>query len=113
MIQIELYYQTSVASIRSEQANYLKKEKRQPFPQELPKVEEASAEEYAKMKFFQKVVYFFALRKARKRYRKALRAQKVPVDERILRGYNAGIEMALKVLACEYEVFKRRIEKEQ
>ncbi|MBQ8685139.1 MAG: hypothetical protein IJ514_03085 [Clostridia bacterium] len=113
MIELELFYNLTVVSIREAQAEYLKGQKRQPFAQELPEVDEASAEAYAKMSFFQKFVYKLQLRKQKRRYKKALRAQKQPVDERLTKGYNAGIEMALHVLDREFKVFYKRMEKEE
>ena len=110
MIELELFYEKAVVAIREEQADYLKHQRSQPFPQELPTVDEASAKEYAKMKLLQKLAYHFHLRKQRKAYKKALKRQKYPVDEVLTRGYNAGIEMSLERLEREFKGFKKRIE---
>lgn len=113
MVEIEVFYYTSLSSIRQEQAEYLKKQKRQPFELALPVVNEISAEEYAKLKLFQRWRYLRMIRKQRKRYKKALRAQKMPVDERLTRGYNAGVEMALKVLSAEYREYMKRLKENE
>ncbi len=109
MIELELFYNISVSAIREEQAEYLKGQRSQPFPQELPSVDEVSAEEYAKMTLIEQKKYKKTLRKQMKAYRKALKAQKFPVDEKLIRGYNAGIEMALRVISREFKTFNKRI----
>lgn len=105
MIEIDLFNKTVESAIRAEQAAYLRKVRSQPFEQDLPDVEEVSAETYSKMKLFQRLRYLIVLRKERRRFRKALNAQKRPVDDLLSKGYNAGVEMALKVLSKEYTVF--------
>lgn len=102
MNNVKLFYFSVVAKIRAEQAEHLKKEKMELVVNELPKVDYVTAEEVSKMKFLQRIVYRLELRRLRKRYNKLLRAQKPPVDERLLRGYNAGVEMALNVLKRGY-----------
>lgn len=113
MIELELFYRTAESAVRSKQAAYLKKVRSQPFEQELPKVRELSPGEYAKLTFFQRIAYFFELRKQRKARRKALKAQKYPIDEKLTRGYNAGIEAALSAFEDEFNKFVKRIEKEE
>ena len=113
MIELELFYNLTAVAIREGQAEYLKGQKRQPFTQELPEVLEASAETISKMKFFQKLVYKMHLGKQKRKYKRALRAQKQPVDERLTKGYNAGIEFALHILDREFKAFYRRLEKEE
>ena len=112
MIEVELFYNLAKSSMRDEQAAYLKKQRSQPFVQELPDVEEISAGAYAKLTFWKKIVYRLQLRKQRKAYRKALRRQKTPVEEQLTRGYNAGIELALRVLDREFNAYSKRLEKE-
>ncbi len=107
MIEIELFYNKAVLAVRSAQADYLKGQKRLPFAQELPKVEAISAEAYAALSKEGKRAYKTEYRKQRKALRKAKRAQKRPVEERLTRGYNAGIEKALYVFQCEYRDFER------
>ncbi len=111
MIELELFYNLATVAIREEQAEYLKKQRSVPIRQLLPEVVEASAEVYAKMTFWQKVVYLYQLRKQQKRRKKALKAQKKPVDEKLTRGYNAGIELALSTLEREFKAFNKRLEK--
>lgn len=112
MIEVELFYNLARSSIRDEQAAYLKKQRSQPFAQELPDVEEISAEAYAKLTLWQKIVYRLRLRKQRKAYKKALKQQKVPMEEQLTRGYNAGIELALRALEREFDTFSKRLAKE-
>ena len=112
MMELDLFYNVACSAIRERQADYLKRQKAVPFPQELPEVEEISAEAYAKLSFFQRWRYRRMLRKQLRRYRKALRAQKMPVDELLTRGYNAGMETALRVLEGEFKAFSKALEKE-
>ena len=105
---IELFYQMVLSSIRERQVEYLRKKKAEPFPQALPKVDELSAGEYAKLKFWQKLVYKRMLKKQIKARNKALRKQKRPVDDDLTRGHNGGIELALLELECTYKAFTRR-----
>ena len=102
---IDLYYQTVTAAIRKEQVGYLYSQRALPFQQELPEVEEISSGEYARLRWRQKRAYRRMLRKQKRAYNKALRRQKRPVDEQLTKGYNAGIEMALKVLRTEHAKF--------
>lgn len=113
MIELELFYKTTTDAIRSAQADYLKKQRSEPFAQDLPEVKEASAEELVKMGFIARMRYEYYLRRARKRYKKALKRQKYPVDELLTKGYNAGMERALRVLEREFEAFKKKIEREE
>lgn len=101
--ELDLFYYTAKAAIQESRADYLKKQKSIAFQQELPKVEEASAETYAKMNVFQKIVYTFRLKRLKKKYKKALRRQKRPMDEKLTKGFNAGIEQALNILECIYK----------
>lgn len=101
--ELDLFYYTAVSAIQESRADYLKKQKSIAFQQELPKVEEASAETYAKMNVFQKIVYTFRLKRLKKKYKKALRRQKRPMDEKLTKGFNAGIEQALNILECIYK----------
>ena len=112
MIEIRLFGKIVESAVRQEQAAYLKKVRTQPFPQELPKVEEISEADYVKMGFWARWCYRRRLRQQRKRLKKALKAQKMPVDEQLTRGYNAGVEMTLRVLKDEYVRFMRELEKE-
>lgn len=111
MIEIELFYNKAVLAVRSAQADYLKGQKRLPIAQELPKVEVISAEAYAALSKEEQRAYKTEYRKQRKALRKAKRAQKRPVEERLTRGYNAGIEKSLDILDVEYKAFMRWLEK--
>ncbi len=109
---INLYYQTVVSSIREQQVKYLRAQKALPFTQDLPEVQELSPGEYAQLGFWAKLSYKRQLKKQRKAYNKALRQQKRPVNDDLTYGYNAGIEMALKVLAGEHKEYCKLMEKE-
>lgn len=113
MVELELFYEKVESAIREEQAAYLRKQRAQPFKQDLPVVQEVSAEAYAKMTILQKIAYRWELRKQVKRYNKALKRQNQPVDERLTRGYNAGIELSLTVLEREFVRYYRRLEKQE
>lgn len=113
MIRIELFYKRIQSRIRERQADYLKAQRSQPFPQKLPTIDYIEAEEYAKMSFKEKFAYRMEIRRQKKRYNKALKGQKMPVDERLTRGYNAGIEMALDELESEFKEFYKRLQKEE
>ena len=113
MIELELFFERVNAGILSAQARYLKKQKSRPFEQELPEVEEITAEKYVKLSFFQRLRYFFVIRKQRRRYRKALRKQRRPVDEDLTYGYNAGIELALSVLSKEYKTLISTLQEDE
>ena len=112
MIEIDLFYNVVVAAIRDRQADYLKRQRSVPFKQDLPEVVEMEAEAYAKMRFFQRLAYRRYLRKQYRQRRKAMKRQKFPVDELLTRGYNAGIEMALRVLDGEFKAYMKELKKE-
>ena len=38
---------------------------------------------------------------------------KLPVEDKLLKGYNKGIETALNVLASEFKRYKKRLKKEE
>ena len=110
MIELDLFYNKATVAIREEQAKYLKNQRSQPFAQELPEVKELSAGEYARLFLWDKLVYRWQLRKARKRYKKALKKQKTPVNEKLIKGYNAGMECALLELEGVYKAFSKELE---
>ena len=103
---LDLFYYTARSAIQESRADYLKKQKAIAFQQELPKVEEASAEAYANMNLIQKIVYEIRLKRLKKKYKKALRKQKRPMDEKLTKGFNAGVEEALNILECIYKQTK-------
>ena len=112
-IELELFYNECAVAVRAAQAEYLTRVKSVAFPQELPEVEEISAEEYASLRFWARRRYRKQLKKQLKRYKKALRAQKSPVDEVLTKGYNGGIELSLKVLNATFLLFMKRLEEEE
>ena len=108
--EISYFYQMAYAMIETSRAKYLNRQKIVAHVPELPEVEEASAEELAKMFCWERWCYYWYLRKARKRYRKALRRQRVPLSETLTKGYNAGMETALDELDKAYKDFMKRFE---
>ena len=111
MIELELFYNKIQVAIRGEQAEYLKRVRSEPFEQDLPEVEEIRAEDYARLSFWQRWAYRRCLRKQLRRYRKALRAQNMPVDERLIRGYNAGIEISLGAVERTFKALEKERKK--
>ena len=113
MVEIDLFYNKAAAAIRERQAAYLRAKRALPFKQELPPVNELSADEYARLKPLQRWLYRRELKRQKRAYRKALRAQKRPVDEQLTLGYNAGIEAALRILESEYGAFSKQLKKDK
>ncbi len=87
MIEIELFLKTVEAKIRKTHVEYMKGLKRVPIKQE-------------DNKGFIAFIKGIFCRKS------------VPVDDKLLKGYNAGIEKALKVLEKEYKRFIKRLNTE-
>ena len=104
---IELFYSEALAAIRAKQVDYLRKTKAEPFQQEIPEVDELSAGDYAILRWWQKIAYKWTLCKQRKARKKALRAQKFPVDEKLTKGYNAGIEAAIDILSGKFAEYNK------
>ena len=113
MVEIDLFFNKATAAIRERQADYLRAKRALPFKQELPPVEELSAENYAKLKPFQRLRYKRELKRQTRAYKKALRAQKRPIDEQLTLGYNAGIEAALRILESEYREYSKQLKKDE
>ena len=44
---------------------------------------------------------------------KTIPFKKLPVEDKLLKGYNKGIETALNVLASEFKRYKKRLKKEE
>lgn len=107
-LELSYFYQTAYAMIETERACYLKRQKVVAYVPELPEVEEATAEELAKMWCWTRWWYYWHLRRAKKRYRKALKRQKRPLEEQLTKGYNAGMETALKELDKAYKAHLSR-----
>ena len=43
----------------------------------------------------------------------AIPFKKLPIEDKLLKGYNKGIETALNVLASEFKRYKKRLKKEE
>lgn len=84
MIEIELFLKTVEAQIRKNHVGYVKGLKRVPLNQD-------------NVKGFVAFIKWLFCRKS------------VPVEDKLLKGYNAGIEKALKVLETEYKRFIKRV----
>lgn len=114
MLEIELFYKTVEAKLRAKHNSYLEREKLVAVELELPKVEELpKGEAWRELNFIQR----FALKRNRKKqlkaYKKALKKQReLRVEDKLLRGYNAGVKMALAVLDNEYSRYDKRLKKE-
>ena len=113
-MDVELFYKCAVCAIMNDWAEYLKKQKRVPVPQELPKVDEyPSAEEWRKMGFWKRIKLKRDRKKQIKAYEKAKRRVPVTMDDKLLKGYNAGIEAALKMIDGEFRNYVKRTEAEE
>lgn len=84
MIELELFYKIVEAKIRKDHGNYLQNLKRVPAESEKKRG-------------------FFGL----------FKRKKIPVEDKLLKGYNAGIKKALEVLKCEFTKFDKRLKKEE
>lgn len=113
MEKLQLFYYKSLGDILDKQKDYLKSQKREPVPQDLPEVEELSAGDFVKLGFFKRLLYLFVLRRQRKRLRREKWRQRKTIDDELLKGFNAGVECALGVLKDDYKVFKKHYEKEE
>lgn len=115
MIDIELFYKTVEAKIRKNHTEYLEKEKRAVVPVKLPVVAELpTGEEWKKLSIFAKI----KLKKQRKEQLKALKKakkkqQEIRVEDKLLKGYNAGVKQALNVLSAEFKAYVARFKKEE
>lgn len=83
MIELELFYKIVESKIRKDHGNYLQNIKRVPAEQDKRG--------------------FFARLFGRK---------KIAVEDKLLKGYNAGIKKALEVLKSEFNKFNKRVDKE-
>lgn len=114
MFEIELFYRTIEAEIRAAHASYLKSMKRVPLTQVLPVVDKLPVgEDWKKLGFIARARLKRTYRKQVRARRRAERATPITVDDRLLKGYNAGIECALDVLTREFTRYKKRLEKEE
>lgn len=113
MTDIELFYKIIESEIRRQQAEYLYSQKRIPLPLSLPKVDPLpSGEDWQKLGWFRrwklKCIY---KRQVRDRHR-AETHPALTMDDKLTKGYNAGIELALKVLSREFDRYSIRLRKE-
>ncbi len=108
--ELKVFYYKALTEIRREQSRYLSVMKRVPISQELPVIEEITAEEYAKLTLWRRILYRLRLRKQKKAYRKAERKQRTTVEDKLLKGYNSGMESAISILEKEYKELDKRKE---
>lgn len=111
MIELELFYEIMESEIRREQGAYLVSLKRQPLPQVLPTVDDLpDGAEWKKLN----LIVRWRLKRIRKKQIKArnyaLRHPVPSMDDKLLKGFNAGIDCALKTMEREYKSFMKRID---
>lgn len=113
MIEIELFYKTVEAKLRAKHNSYLERLKLVAVELKLPKVDELpKGEEWRKLNVFQRFELKHNRKKQLKAYKKALKKQReLRVEDKLLRGYNAGVKMALSVLDSEYKHYDKRLKK--
>lgn len=113
-MDVELFYKCAVCSIMNDWAEYLKKQKRVPVPQDLPTVDEyPSDKEWRKMGFVKRIRFKRNRKKQLKAYKRAKKRVPVTMDDKLLKGYNAGIEAALKMIDEEFKRYIKRTESEE
>lgn len=112
MLELELFYKIVESAIRGEHVDYLKGEKRVPLPLDLPEVTTLTKEEFKALGFFGKIVYKYKHRKEIRARKRAERRRPVTVDDKLLKGYNAGISKALKILRSEWFAYEKRFKTE-
>lgn len=84
MIELELFYKIVESKIRKDHGNYLQNIKRVPAEQKMEK----------------------------RGFLGLFKRKKIPVEDKLLKGYNAGIKKALEVLKSEFNKFNKRVDKE-
>lgn len=115
MIEIELFYKAVEAKIRELHTAYLEQEKREPVPVILPVVDELpQGKAWKKLG----IIARWGLKKKRKKQLKARKKaekkqREVRVADRLLKGYNAGVKMALNVLTRECSKYRRWLKKQE
>ncbi len=113
-MDVELFYKSVVCSIMNDWAEYLKKQKRVPVPQELPKVDAFPSDGvWKKMGFWKRFQFKRKRKKQVKAYEQAKRRIPVTMDDKLLKGYNAGIEAALKMIDGEFRSYVKRQDAEE
>ena len=114
MFEIELFYRMCEAAIREEHAAYLKAQKRIPLAPPLPTVDPLPVgNEWKKLGWFMRW-------RLKRRYKRQVAARRlaerrpyVSVEDKLLKGYNAGMEAALRVLTSKYKDFMQRLKDEE
>ena len=80
----------------------------------ISKVEDFPSDKvWAKMRFWKRLQFKRRRKKQIKAYEQAKRRVPVTMDDKLLKGYNAGIEAALKMLDGEFRVYVKRQEAEE
>lgn len=110
MVEVELFYKLVEAKIRERHSAYLEAEKREPVPIDLPKVDYLpQGKAWEQLNFFVRCKLKKQQKKQLKKREKALKKQReLRVQVKLLRGYNAGVKMALKVLEYEFIEYSKR-----
>lgn len=113
MIEIELFYKTVESKLRAKHNIYLERLKLVAVELELPKVDELpKGGEWRKLNVFQRFALKHNRKKQLKAYKRALKKQReLRIKDKLLRGYNAGVKMALSVLDGEYKRYDKRLKK--
>ncbi len=114
MIELELFYEKMESEIRRRHTEYLKQQKRVPQERPLPEVDELpKGEEWKKLGAIER----WSMKVRRKRQlrarRRAERKPVVTVDDKLLKGFSAGVECALAVCEEEYKAFQKRLQREE
>lgn len=115
MIEIELFFKKVEAKIRERHTDYLEHEKREAVPVILPVVDELpTGEAWQELG----IIARCELKKKRKKQLKSLKKaekkqREVRVADRLLKGYNAGVRMALTVLISECSKYRKWLKKQE
>ena len=110
MIEIELFYKTVEAQLRAKHNSYLEREKRTAVELTLPVVKELPrGKAWKKLNIFARHRLKKQHKQQLKEYKKVLKKQReLRVEDKLLRGYNAGVKIALTVLRSEYNKYSKR-----
>jgi len=114
VVEVELFFKTVEAKIRERHTVYLEAEKREPVLLDLPTVDNLPiGRQWEQLNIFVR----YRLKKQHKQQvkarKKAIKKQReLRVQVRLLRGYNAGVKMALKVLESEFNAYNKRLKNE-
>lgn len=114
MIEVELFFKIVEADIRERHTSYLEAQKFEPVSLALPVVKELpKGMAWRKLSIFAR----YKLKKQRKgqlkSFKKALKKQReLRVKDKLLKGYNAGVKMALSVLVRDFKAFDKRVKED-